>query len=371
MENRVRGYFLIYNGSAWSAPSEIDAEGRLGSVSCASSSFCVAVGGQVAMTWNGSTWSTPSEIDAEGELESVSCSSSSFCAAVARHSTGRFGTLTSGYALTYNGDTWTVPFKIGLGPERAQSDANSVSCASSSFCAATSPDGETSIFDGSMWGAWSRLELNGGFSSVSCPVVSFCVLVDGAGQAFTYSSPSLGASLGPSTPGGGGGTTTGDKPPPRAPVRRGKPLITSKTGEITLEYDFPEPGEVEAYGEVAEGATLSRAQEARILSPDGALKKTRKPSKTCKKGSVRRGARCLSNRPVRFGGVKHAILTAGIYRFHIKPAGKVLAALKKGDRLTVRVTVVFTPAGTTDHISQTIAVRLHLKQAHRGKARTY
>jgi len=83
----------------WSTPVDIDGSNDLSSVSCASSSFCVAVDdGGYALIYNGSSWSTPQEID-NNPLESVSCTSSSFCVAVDG----------PGYAITYNGSTSTTP----------------------------------------------------------------------------------------------------------------------------------------------------------------------------------------------------------------------------------------------------------------------
>ena len=52
----------------------------------------------------------------------------------------------------------------------------------------------------------------------------------------------------------------------------------------------------------------------------------------------------------------------------------VLATLKKGKTLQVRVTVIFTPSGTTYHISETTTVNVRLKKAyqstHHAKGKT-
>ena len=86
-------------------------------------------------------------------------------------------------------------------------------------------------------------------------------------------------------------------------------------------------------------------------------------TETCKKGHIRKGKKCLDNTPVRYGRASLKIVTAGTYKLRIKPSGKALTALKQGKTLTVRATVVFTPAGTTDHISKTTTVRVDLKKA--------
>jgi hypothetical protein len=55
----------------------------LRSVSCASSTFCVAVGSDgYAYRWNGVTWVTSSNLTGGGQLDAVSCSTSNFCLAV-------------------------------------------------------------------------------------------------------------------------------------------------------------------------------------------------------------------------------------------------------------------------------------------------
>jgi hypothetical protein len=208
-------------------------------------------------------------------------------------------------------------------------------------------DGAAAIFENGVWGAWDELEINGGFSSVSCPAVSFCVVVNGAGQAFTYGAPPTA----PPTTGGAGGTT--GSPSMNPPIAKGKPLVNAKTGEITLEYDFPEPGEAEAYGEVIDRAVVAAKH-----------KRTNK----CKKRHTTKDKSCVDNTPVHYRRTRLAIDVAGTYKLHIKPGGKVLAALRKGKTLTVRVVLIFTPAGTTDHIQETTTVRVRLGKRTKAAA---
>ncbi len=67
-------------------------------ISCASSSFCVAVGGQDAYEYDGSEWSS-FDIDSDQSLAAVSCPTSRFCAAVD----------SSGRVVAYNGSGWSRP----------------------------------------------------------------------------------------------------------------------------------------------------------------------------------------------------------------------------------------------------------------------
>jgi hypothetical protein len=151
-------------------------------------------------------------------------------------------------------------------------------------------------------------------------------------------------------------------PPTNPPVRKGKPTVNAKTGEIELEYEFPEAGEAEAFGEVTQGSSL-------VSVPPPPSRGVRSATKRCKKGEVRRGKRCVSNAPVRYGKVTLAVPAAGVQKLHIKPSAKILAASRKGQTLAVRVTLAFTPAGTSDRLMQTSTVTLRMKKpaAHGGR----
>jgi hypothetical protein len=343
VEGHEHGYGLTYNSGGWTAPAQIDPGSPLSSVSCASESLCVAVGGHDAVIYDGSKWGAPSQIYPEGSLKGVSCPSSSFCVAVAERFTS-MGVFNSGQALTYNGSAWGSPSEIPHAPNRGPSIAGSVSCVSSAFCmTAARFEGAASIFEAGAWSAWNSLEVNGQFSSVSCPSVSFCAVVDEVGQAFIYGSPPAAP---PAT--GAGGTTGSGSPSMNPPIEKGKPRVNTKTGEITFEYDFPEPGVAEAYGEVM-NKTATGAKHER--------------SRKCRGGYIRKGKKCVKVGPTRYGRTTLAIATAGTYKLHIRPSTKVLAALKTGKTLTVRLSVVFTPTGTTAHISNSTTIRVRLKRA--------
>jgi hypothetical protein len=181
------GGALIYNGSTWSAPITIDNRvGALYSVSCASVSFCVAVGGGPeqpgdAVVFNGTSWGTPETIDGYNhQLNSVSCASSSFCVAVDER----------GDALTYNGTTWSAP--VHIAPAAGGRELEAVSCPTSSFCAAVgqtnaNPEqGDALIFNGSGWSAPPFADDGTGLRSVSCASPSFCRATDDEGGVLSY-----------------------------------------------------------------------------------------------------------------------------------------------------------------------------------------
>jgi hypothetical protein len=124
-------------------PNPSGSDSFLGSVSCAGSSFCVAVGASVngsttdtlIESWNGSTWSTmqsPDRSSTMNYLEGVSCKSTTFCVAVGFED----------YPVpepeplidTWNGSSWTA--SSAAVPTSNKSYLDGVSCTSSTSCEA-------------------------------------------------------------------------------------------------------------------------------------------------------------------------------------------------------------------------------------------
>ena len=183
-------------GGTWSAPTNIDSHSPP-SVSCPSASFCVAVDNNGnAIKYNGSPWSAVSDIDTVQNVSSVSCPSASFCVAVDE----------KGNALTYNGSAWSAPSAI----DGSNGNLSSVSCASASFCVAVNGSGSVFTYNGSSWSSPSDINGRSAFLSVSCPSASFCATVAAGGNAFTYTpndvpTPTV-SSVSPNTGSVSGGT---------------------------------------------------------------------------------------------------------------------------------------------------------------------
>jgi hypothetical protein len=192
-------YALTYNGKSWAAPTNIDyVNGTISgidSVSCPSATFCVAVGTaegayvftHYALTYNGTSWSAPTQIDnsdSGGYFNSVSCPSATFCTAVSD----------TGYALTYNGTSWSGGTNIAPNPPGTCSTScsheglTSVSCPSATFCVAVDYDGDALTYNGTSWSAPTHI--GGDEDGVSCPSATFCVAVDQNGDALTYNGRS-------------------------------------------------------------------------------------------------------------------------------------------------------------------------------------
>jgi hypothetical protein len=201
--------FRSHATGAWTLDSIATPAGKtleLTSVSCVSSTWCLAIGALDATTgsvdptitveeWNGTTWlpsaapATPSNAS-NTVFYGVSCVSSTFCMAVGSYERGS-GTL----ALTdqWNGTAWSeVPVSPGSGIRVSQ--LRSVSCVSTSSCTAVG-DGDKHLasavtigehFNGVKWTSQTipfpagatYVQLQG----VSCASSEVCVAVGTVGN---------------------------------------------------------------------------------------------------------------------------------------------------------------------------------------------
>jgi hypothetical protein len=189
------GHVASWNGTSWSEQATAAGFTSLGSVSCASPSFCEATGfgpaGELAERWNGHSWSAqPTPTPAGGgslALAAVSCTAATSCEAVGQYSGNSGAQLT--VAEAWNGTAWKV--QSTPNPASAPGDSSelvAVQCASASFCAAvgqfsaflpTLPLAE--VWNGKSWSirstpsdpAASDTKLNG----VSCVAAHGCTAV--------------------------------------------------------------------------------------------------------------------------------------------------------------------------------------------------
>ena len=184
-----------WNGSSWTqqtVPSPAGAQvPGLNGVSCVSASFCAAVGGSdesaesestgFAELWNGSSWSLQSLPSPAGGtdvvLKAVSCASASFCEAVGSYTA--FDTILS-LAEEWNGSAWTVQSTPNQSGTPTQLDG--VSCVSATFCLAMDFYGAMAeVWNGTSWAAQSVPYPSGmanpGMYSVSCQSAMSCEAV--------------------------------------------------------------------------------------------------------------------------------------------------------------------------------------------------
>jgi len=102
-------------------------------------------------------------IDGHAHLSSVSCPTSTWCMA------GAYG----GSVVTYNAGAWGPPTKVFTGLAK---DVDGLSCPTTTFCMAISYIGGYSIFSG---GKWSKPVASPSGWGVSCPTTSFCLVEEG------------------------------------------------------------------------------------------------------------------------------------------------------------------------------------------------
>ena len=183
-----RGDAVTWNGQIWSSPVSLASSITLNSVSCPTTSFCAAVDSTGdAFTWNGSSWTEKSGADGTHNLKAVSCPSTSLCIAIDAR----------GYALSWNGSAWSSTAYDADGSH----SINSVSCPNTSTCIAVDSSGEALSWPGSN-SAWTELTSGAvdtnALSAISCPTTSFCELADGVGNVVSLTHASGWSATSPS-----------------------------------------------------------------------------------------------------------------------------------------------------------------------------
>ena len=118
-----------------------------------------------AATYNGSGWSAVSVIEC-GKTTGVSCGSDVLLRRY-RHRRQR--------SDLYSG-TWASPGDIDM-----LGDLKSISCASGSFCVAVDGTGNAIIYSGGTWQTPHEIDVGRQLTSVSCTSPSACVAVDTGG----------------------------------------------------------------------------------------------------------------------------------------------------------------------------------------------
>jgi len=171
-----------WDGTSWALQSVPAPAGStsatLHQVSCTSATFCEAVGSEAtasaaaapfAEIWNGTAWTPQSAPSPAGAtiaiLGSVSCASATFCEAEGGGSTP--------FADAWDGTSWqlqSLPAGVTLGP---------LSCPSADFCESVSGSA-AAVWNGTTWTAQTVPALTGyvtGLSAVSCISAMFCEAV--------------------------------------------------------------------------------------------------------------------------------------------------------------------------------------------------
>ncbi len=186
------GYFAKYSNGEWSSFSDkLGSSSPLGSVSCVSSSFCVAAnGGGEALFYEGNKWTQAIAVVKQtvvqafqsqyGSLTSISCASKDFCIAVGNN----------GYEYTFRNGIWSAGLRIDK-TSLEYGSLNTISCPTNKFCVAGDFNGFVFTYLNGLWTSGIQIVKNQNhtlsINSVSCPKNNFCIAVDNSGYAYIYS----------------------------------------------------------------------------------------------------------------------------------------------------------------------------------------
>lgn len=188
---------LRWDGKRWSILATPNGPGSavsvLAGVACASATSCFAVGGYFVSTadssgeltlveqWNGSTWSivpSPNQpLALDSALTNVTCASSTFCFAVGSYDTQL---VTRTLIERWDGSSWAITASPNP-PGSPDSELLGVTCNSTSSCFAVGLGHGTLIerWNGSIWGIVTSANPTGAsgasLTGVSCPSTTVCV----------------------------------------------------------------------------------------------------------------------------------------------------------------------------------------------------
>jgi len=186
-----------WDGSAWSIVSNTTGNDALRSVSCASTSSCVAVGDESLIErWDGSAWTVMTS-PVIGTLQGVSCTAPGACTAVGYVAGATRYTLIE----SLSGGAWGLVSSPNVwGPNQTPLDnqLDGVSCVSTTACTAVGSNSNgtkkqpliESSTHGDQWSIVSNPDVSTGDSAlhgVSCVSVSACTAV---GETATATTPS-------------------------------------------------------------------------------------------------------------------------------------------------------------------------------------
>ncbi len=172
---------FLWNGKGWSAPGPLPT-GAPGALSCATPVFCAFGVGSGVSQWNGSTWSTVTTlVPAPAQVSSISCLSSTFCMAVSSE---------AGTAWEWNGSAWQ-PQVIVAHPGSDDSQG-AVGCSAPTSCV-TTVGNMAEIYNGASWSGGTQVrpaDTLSTISTMSCPTTTFCTLAGSGGDISSWNGKS-------------------------------------------------------------------------------------------------------------------------------------------------------------------------------------
>jgi hypothetical protein len=156
----LSGSGWAFDGTNW-VRSSITTGGSIAtdpptSISCASGSFCVAVGATLAAVRQGGVWTT-SPASPRNAITQTSCATVDFCVAVGQ----------DGSAYTYDGQSWSGPVAVAPGHT-----FNALTCPETGFCMVSETDGPIHVLDAGVWTV--PVTTPTGLDELSCASRTFC-----------------------------------------------------------------------------------------------------------------------------------------------------------------------------------------------------
>jgi hypothetical protein len=165
---------------ALSTPSR----GASGAISCVTSKFCVGAVGADVRIFNGHKWSAEVNLNAGTYIgiTSISCATTTFCAAV----------TVGGEANTYNGHRWSPGVEIDSAAGTAAQSLGliDVSCPNKNFCAALDQAGNVYMLKNGRWTTGSPVFYGQVMTSITCTSATFCMTISQVGFDYEYSGHS-------------------------------------------------------------------------------------------------------------------------------------------------------------------------------------
>jgi hypothetical protein len=173
------GVVASWDGFVWSRVRVVDpflpeeTHTFISSMSCPTRTFCVAAdGNQRTLQWNGRSWFFPRALNALNVSFSISCTSSTYCLAV---------TYQTPAYLIWNGKRWAYHPGRETDPRGAY-----VSCSTQTFCVALDWHGAAAEWNGSSWGPLQLVNpTDTDVTAISCSTAMGCEAVSGRNH-FVY-----------------------------------------------------------------------------------------------------------------------------------------------------------------------------------------
>ena len=178
------GRVIRYNGKSWSKPQSLFTGSGSGSfqasISCPSTTFCLATTGDRWAVDRGGKWSAAAAVGENFQVSIISCATVSFCIGL-----GTVGGAGDGESVTFNGHGWAAPKVVntvdGFAYSGAEQSPEDLSCRSTTRCLAVDWSGTTYRFDGTSWHQAGQIgpDSLGSDYVLSCASASWCAAGSG------------------------------------------------------------------------------------------------------------------------------------------------------------------------------------------------